>query len=1366
MKKFLVTAQGILAFLLLVFLILLTNIFSQAQCPVPGFSTSGAACAGQDITFTNTTTGATTYNWDFCAGDFSSVPSSSNLPIASSGPLGITPVFDGANWFAFMPSDDGTIVRFDYGNSLNNSPATPVVFNSGITTIVSAMRSNLTFINEGGNWYGLLPDQAIPCLIKYDFGTNLADTPVATQASYAQIGGAWFSDIVVSNDSIFLFVVNYGSDVNVFSFGNSVNNTPTISTFTIPGAANLGGISLVRECDNWYGFATGSSALTRLDFGNSLSNTPLFNTVNAAGVSGGIGVKAAYDGREWNVFIQNFFATFFLRVNLGNSITNVNPVSSDPVVLIGFTGIGTGIDGVFDGSDFFLFTAGFGSNQSGMIKYSAPCSASQSTSTDQTPLGINYSVGGTYFISLAAADVNGNIEYYTDSVIVNYAPVSEFTVANTCLGDTTIFTDSSSFATGTIVQWHWDFGDGDTTDVASPVHYFSSSGSYTVTLTTSGSNGCANTKTVVVDITPHPLADFTYALGCSNTPLQFTDSSSVSSGSIFSWIWDFGNGDSSVDQHPVYSFPAGGFYNVMLIVTSDGGCTDDTTIAININAAPVVSFVATNTCIGSVVQFFDSTTSVDPIASWLWDFGDGNTDNVQNTFHMYADTAFATYTVLLTVTATNLCSVTFSQDIIINNIPVSGFTYSPVSACQGNNVSFTDTSSVSGDTITAWLWNFGDGTTDTVQNPLHSFANSGTFSVSLIAFSPTRCPGVSVSQNIIVIESPNASFGFVDVCLYAPTVLTDFSTAPAGSTLTSWSWHFDDGDSSSSQNTSHIFATPGMHQVIETVTTNFGCTDSDTLNVIVHAPPAASFTSTVPCSSTNTIFTGTSTADSASSITQFDWNFGDPASGANNISMSQSPVHMYDTNAIGPHFVFLIVTNNFGCSDSSYQNMYVNRSIIPDFTNTPTCKGDLMEFTNLSLNANLDSLWIWNFGDGQFNQVENPAHYYLYTGNYIVTLTAITDSGCTSSATKQVTLSPIPNANFLLNPACIGAQFQFTDNSTLTNGSIVSWNWDIGGFANDTVQNPVYTFADTGNYSVHLTVTSDIGCFDTITQIIAVHPLPVAGFSFNPQFGNPPLNVFFTNSTTGGSNYTWDFGDAGTSTATSPSHIYQDTGRFDIMLIAESQYGCFDTSLKDIYVIRPILDIAITNISESVSNNHLYINAEVANLGTRDITTFKMEAELQNGTIIQESFTGLLPSGSNGLMAYNFTASFQVSAESSPDYYCVRAVDPNNGMDDVPSNNEKCKNLISDISVANPFPNPFDDNLTLNVILPYKEQLKVDVYDQLGKILFTAYDDMGNAGLNQLSLDMTNLTEGVYTLRISFQDTDVVRQVVKMKVKK
>ncbi len=201
-----------------------------------------------------------------------------------------------------------------------------------------------------------------------------------------------------------------------------------------------------------------------------------------------------------------------------------------------------------------------------------------------------------------------------------------------------------------------------------------------------------------------------------------------------SWFWDFGDGNTSTDQHPNHTYAQSGTYTVCLTVSNDAA-SDTYCQEINLLAPPMADFVFTDQGNGTF-SFTDLSTN-DP-TSWLWDFGDGNTSTEQNPTHTYAEPG--TYTVCLTV-ANDAGEDIFCQTLMVVFPPEAAFSFTIDMA----TVTFTDMSS---NDPTSWMWDFGDGNTSTEQNPTHTYTASGDYEVCLTAANSagedTFCDSVSV----------------------------------------------------------------------------------------------------------------------------------------------------------------------------------------------------------------------------------------------------------------------------------------------------------------------------------------------------------------------------------------------------------------------------------------------------------------------------------------------------------------------------------------------------------------------------------------------------------------------------------------------
>lgn len=1351
-----------------ILLALFITSLAGAQCPSAAFNIPSPVCAGTPLSIVNNSTGAVSYQWDFSPGYFYSagaVKTDTTLPLSYPGDIKALNQNDTIVVF-LTGKADGNFYRLTYANG----PESPLTNMENFGNLSSALYQpgDLDLYQENGNWYGIVVDYGNNSVVRFELGNSLLNpiTNVTTllNNSNSNISTAWGVRVRKDeNGNVFGLVANFTSGtITVLNFGNSITNTPVPSVPISTGQGLTLDIELVHSCGHWVAFLAGYNASTIViaDFGTTFSNTPSFSTIITDGSPSDITVVE--DSSGYKLLYANYNSHIISKYNLGHNLTSPSPVSMGTETFGGTNPKGISI--IRKGLKNYAFLLYIGSNQLKVVSYGNNSTASQGISADAQPSGITFSSEGNYPVTLTAYDSLGNSSTLTQVVNVSASPSSSFTFNGICLGSPTFFQDQSTITSGAITSWSWDFGDGNAAVSQNPSHTYADTGTYTVTLTAIAATGCSNTYTQTVRIYIKPTSNFsTSAATCSRSLMTFTDLSTISAGSIVSWHWNFGNSDTSNVQNPDYIYPTGGTFNVSLTTTSDQGCTNTFNSALSINDRPTALFDALNTCVGQPVQFNDqSTVSNSTIVTYSWDLGDGTLANTANVTHQYSG-GVADYNVSLIIVALNSCTDTLIRTVRINNVPTADFTTTGV-LCNSTAVQFIDLSTVAGDTISNYFWDFGDGFSDNSSAPSHQFGASGNYSVTLIAYAPFSCPSAPVQHTITVLQAPSPNFTSTIACLGTSTVFTNTSTVPAGESIDSTYWYFLGGNTSTFFNTSYLFPSPGYFNVRLEVLSNSGCRADTTISVKVSSIPVADFSTTNNCSSQQVQFTNLSTNDTLAALTSYSWNFGDPSSGVFNTSALANPFHVFNTAQL--YQIMLVATNNYGCSSTINRPITVNQSPLARFTYSPTCYGDQMLFYNPGSAA--DSAYLWNFGDFQTNQLREPAHYYAFVGNYTVTLTVYAANGCIATATRTVTVSPIPTANFSSPDACLNAPVQFSDISTISAGSITRRKWYVNNVTFDTISaSPSYTFTSLTNYTVKLTVYSDIGCFNTATKTVTVQPLPEANFSFTPQFGNPPLDVDFINLSTGASTYVWDFGDGTTgSTLTEPQHQYADTGIFNIQQIAISSYGCKDTAIKSIYVIKPVLDIAVTGDSSYYDGTYFHVVARLSNLGTREISSVKLVAQLDNGNQIKEDYTGLIPNGSGGQISYTFRGAFPIQSSDRLKYYCIKAIDPNNETDNVTDNNEKCFSRTKVEPGIEIFPNPFDEQLSIRLIIPYPEDLYVALYDVTGHELAILYNGVAEAGLMQFNPDVTGLREGIYTLRVLFKDDNFYRQIIKVRTRK
>ncbi len=311
-------------------------------------------------------------------------------------------------------------------------------------------------------------------------------------------------------------------------------------------------------------------------------------------------------------------------------------------------------------------------------------------------------------------------------------------------GELVQFRDTS---TGDLHFWKWDFGDGVTSTYQNPSHIFGTPGFKKITLvvtTPAGSKTSSRTLLVLGDVA----ASFVFS---PSTPgpgqtVQFAD---TTPGSPTSWQWDFGDGATSTVKNPSHSYVKAGSYTVTLTASSASEskrASKTLTVATASVLSSSFSFSPALPQAGQAVQFSDASTGSP--SAWQWNFGDGASSTAQHPSHTYATAG--TMTVTLRVLS-SLRSNVATRSIVIGSPVAAAFTHNPTSPVVGQAVQFTDTSTNS---PTAWLWNFGDGSTSNLQNPVHAFSSPGAFTVTLVASNSSRSD--NVSENLFV-ESEDTS---------------------------------------------------------------------------------------------------------------------------------------------------------------------------------------------------------------------------------------------------------------------------------------------------------------------------------------------------------------------------------------------------------------------------------------------------------------------------------------------------------------------------------------------------------------------------------------------------------------------------------
>ncbi|MEZ5359608.1 MAG: PKD domain-containing protein [Candidatus Zixiibacteriota bacterium] len=777
------------------------------------------------------------------------------------------------------------------------------------------------------------------------------------------------------------------------------------------------------------------------------------------------------------------------------------------------------------------------------------------TSTEQNP-SHTFTTPGYYDVILTVGNDCGDSDYQVTIHVLGY-PTADFDADNrtVCIDQPVQFDNNSQDA----YSYLWYFGDGTTSTETNPSHSYSSYGEHDVSLIAYGECGDDTlTRDFYIYVQPEPTADFSAISRseCLGIPIYFESESKNAT----TFSWDFGDGSTSTAENPNHTYAAAGTYSVSLAVSNNCGSDTETKFEYIIIYPPTVSDFSMSDdeiCIGKTISF---TNESEHASSYSWDFGDGVTSTDESPSHSY--TAAGTYTVSLQ--AFGICGNPIKEKTVwVDPTPTAEFTTSVNDGCESNVVTLTNLSQNG----KSYSWDFGDGETSTSASPgTHTYAATGTYTIRLVVTNDCGTDGIEHPVTITEVGMPVADFigDPLDICAGQSVSFTNLST-----NAYAYQWHFGDGSSSSETNPSHTYSTAGRYTVTLMAANECGAdTTMKSYYVVVRSNPIADF-----YTYSYTFCTGDSVAfnDDSQDATTWSWDFGDGAT-----STERYPYHAYTSP--GTYTVSLTVTNACGDDTETKVNyLTINPTPIADFTTDGTqfCVNTPIEFDNQS---SYGDTYLWNFGDGTTSTDPNPTHTYAAAGTYTISLTATNDCGDdTETKTEYLVILETPIADFSAKPRsiCTGGEVAFADNST----HALTWIWDFGDGATSTVQNPTHTYTTAGIYAVSLTVTNPCG-YDTETkyEYITVSPAPIADFNMEVNRGCVNTDMYFYDASSNADTWSWDFGDGATSDIQNPTHAYSSPGSYTITLTVTNDCGSNTYSQADYVTIYggPTADFSAT----------------------------------------------------------------------------------------------------------------------------------------------------------------------------------------------
>lgn len=671
--------------------------------------------------------------------------------------------------------------------------------------------------------------------------------------------------------------------------------------------------------------------------------------------------------------------------------------------------------------------------------------------------------------------------------------------------------------------------------------------------------------------------------GARERPIPGSRLSPYSEGSVINaWTWNFGDGNSSAEREPTYTYAASGEYQVQLIA-STGKCSDTATYPVVIFPAVEASFALSDTA-GCTPLSLDIYNESNGGKDFTWDYGDGSplynsTASVDTINHVFINNTGEDqdYYISLIAESGEGCRDTMVRSVKVYPGPVANFAFLPeVPKCSPVDIEFTNNSSAAD----YYEWHFGryDTLSHSTKKFKYNFINkSGNIrydTISLRAYSSSGCYG---EMTKVVTIFPEAEFLITadpDTGCHPLPVL--FRVTGGAS---SFQWVFGNGNSSLASSPQQIFANEESEDTVYSVRFSgesaFGCKDTAYTSVVVYPNPQALIVNDVSagCSPLTVNFSDLSTG-----VTESHWDFGDGATASGG---EAEMAHQFYNHSNSPmkFKTTLYVKNAFGCSDSVTTEITVYPNVNAAFTlsDTAGCSPLAVSTTNnTSGNAN----YFWEFGNGQVSSAYSPVQNYINSQesdtSFIITLTATSDFGCMDKAVDTVTVYSLPVASFTNSntPGCSPLPVDFVNTST--NYAYSHWTFSTGQASTiDSTGNVSYVFVNNSNsaidYPVNMTAFSEHGCTDHVMKKITVYPLVKAAMATTDTAGCSPWEVRFYNVSGGSGSAVWDFGDGTQSIATSANHTFlnasfnKDTV-YTVSLYASNQYGCADTVKKQVVV--------------------------------------------------------------------------------------------------------------------------------------------------------------------------------------------------------
>ncbi len=739
----------------------------------------------------------------------------------------------------------------------------------------------------------------------------------------------------------------------------------------------------------------------------------------------------------------------------------------------------------------------------------------------------------------------------TDNITITVVPLAAaaFDVADTaCLNTPVVFSNNSTGAD----NYEWSLGNGSSSLAIDPTTSYPLMGSYNITLSAFNSLGCESSALGAIEIISAPAAHLSLSVseGCSPLSVSFMNEAI---GEVMSVEWNLGGTiTNDANPSPLEFIAVAESSEYTISITADNICGSDIySETITVHPQPEAAFSTTLSSLCSPVTTHFINESQGYPDSYLWDLGNGeNVADVTPADEIYTtDESSANFTIKLF--AYNDCGVDSTESVVtvlpntveINLLPTVSLGCSPLFVEFNNSTTGA----------TNYYFDFDDGNNSSLVSPNHVFENAGSFDV--IYYANDGCSFDTSIVTIEVLPSPTIEISSNSIASCPDQNVLFFSETTGN--IQSIQWDFGDGNFESGQDTEHSYAVGSEYFISANAQENNGCSSTASMMFTVHPKPIAMMSAS-PALSCSPMLVCTDNATAGA--TQQSWNFGN---GVESNDLNECFEYTNEGTAPVEYTISLHVINEFYCTDSAFQTVTVQPQPVTTFELSSIESCFPLETINPMVSTSGSSAYQWLVDGINYSNEMNPSFSFDQVGEHPIQLISFNDFGCTDSYDAIYTIHPKPQIDITPFPFNGCAPLEVTFENITTNG--VSYNWSFGNGEQSSASEPTITFDDEGIYDVQIFATSVHGCESVqfFDDMIEVFGLPASGFTFTPD-GDViyDLEISFADSSSGGTQYFWDFGDGFSSNESSPTHQYETGGAFYTTQTVTNEFGCTDQTTQ------------------------------------------------------------------------------------------------------------------------------------------------------------------------------------------------------------